>query len=187
MKSIFEQCALLWKFLGFFQTSFLRIWHVIAIFVVTAQLIKIVRTPIIDSWHIELGLLLVPFICIFLFVSFKRRGFRYFFPYFWGDIVQLRKDIEVVKKGGIPAPRPGGLPGVIQGIGFVFFFLTVALGFTWYVLWDSMPRFSVDFLNYHRYTALILAIYALGHGCMALRHFTIWKKSQTARKEASGK
>ncbi len=185
MRNIFEQCALLWRFFGFFQTPFIRIWHVLAIIFVTAQLIKIARTSFIDAWHIELGLLLVPFIVIFLYVSFKRRGLRYFFPYFWGETAQLRKDIDILKKGSIPAPRPGGLPGVIQGVGFIFFFLTVALGFTWYLLWEQDPTFSVDFLNYHRYTAWILAVYALGHGAMALRHFGIWKKSQMARKAST--
>ncbi len=183
MRCFFDQFKLLWKFFGFFQTPFIRIWHVLAIVFVWAQLIKIVREPFIDSWHIELGLLLVPFVCIFLIVSLKRRGFKYFFPYLWADTVQLRKDIEKVSQGNIPAPRPGGLPGVIQGFGFVSFFLTVAFGFIWYLLWESDPKLSVDFLDYHRYAAYALAIYAIGHGFMALCHFNVWKKSQAAKKK----
>ncbi len=179
---ILHNVSLLWKFLGFFQTPFIRIWHILAIFLVTAQLLKYLRNPFVDSWHIELGLALVPFICIFLFVSFKRRGFKYFFPYLWGDSTQLRKDIQQLKAGHIPAPRPGGLPGIIQGIGFVFFFLTVAFGFTWYLLWVPYTKFSVNFLDFHRYTAFVLAAYALGHGCMALWHFFFWKKTQEKKK-----
>ncbi len=183
VQNFFAQFSLLWKFFGFFQTPFLRIWHILAILVVTAQLVKVFRTPFVDSWHIELGLALVPYICIFLFVSFKRRGLRYFFPYLWGDTTQVRKDMQSLAQGHIPAPRPGGLPGVIQGLGFIFFFLTVALGFIWYLLWESHTRFSVNFLDFHRYTAYALAIYAVGHGYMALRHFMLWKKSQAAQKK----
>ncbi len=179
---VLHDISLLWKFFGFFQTPFIRIWHIIAIFLVTAQLIKIARTPFVDSWHIELGLLLVPFICIFLFASFKRRGCKYFFPYLWGESTQLRKDIQQLKAGHIPAPRPGGLPGVIQGVGFIFFFLTVFFGFIWYLLWVPYTKFSVNFLDLHRYTAYVLGIYVIGHGYMALRHFIFWKKMQEAKK-----
>ncbi len=182
VRCFFEQFALLWKFFGFFQTPFLRVWHVLAIFAVWAQLIKIVHNHVIDSWHIELGLLLVPFICIFLVVSLKRRGIKYFFPYLWGDNSQFKKDFEKLMQGNIPAPRPGGLPGVIQGFGFVFFTLTVFFGFLWYLIWESDPKFSVTFLDYHRYTAYALAVYAIGHGIMALWHFSIWQKNQAKRK-----
>ncbi len=184
---MFTQVSLLWKFFGFFQTPFIRLWHVLAIFAVTAQCLKWFREPFFDTWHIELGLLLVPFVCIFLCVSFSRRGFRYFFPYLWGDIGQLRKDIEKISQGNIPAPRPGGLPGIIQGIGFICFFLTVFLGFIWYVLWGSSPSLSVDFLHWHRYIAVALAIYAFGHGFMALCHFNIWKKNQAAQMAKAAK
>ncbi len=185
ISNFFGQFGLLWKFFGFFQTPFIRIWHILAIILVWAQLIKIFRTPMLDSWHIELGLASVPFICIFLWVSFKRRGLKYFFPYFWGDTTQLNKDIEKLSQGNVPAPRPGGLPGVIQGFGFISFFFTVFLGLLWYLLWESDPRFSVDFLHWHRYTAYALLAYAIGHGCMALWHFTVWKKSQAQRKAAA--
>ncbi len=173
---------LLWKFFGFFQTPFLRIWHLLAIVLVSAQLIKRFRTPFVDSWHIEIGLLLVPFICIFLFASFKRRGLKYFFPYFWGQTQLFTKDAQNLLQGIIPAPRPGGLPGVIQGIGFLCFFLTVSCGFIWYLLWEVNPKYSVNFLDYHRYFAYALAVYFLGHGFMALRHFIIWKKNTFSKK-----
>ncbi len=179
--SFLRQFSLLWKFFGFFQTPFLRIWHILAIICVSAQLLKRIRTHAIDVWHIELGLFLVPFVCVFLYVSFKRRGFKYFFPYVFGENTQLSKDVQKVLQGGIPAPRPGGLPGVIQGFGFVCFFLTVACGFIWYLLWPHMPRFSVNFLDYHRYFAYALAVYFAGHAFMAMRHFLLWKKNQSVQ------
>ncbi len=178
VSSFFTQMALLWKFLGFFQTPFLRVWHALAFLLVMLQLIKIARTPFVDSWHIELGLCLVPFVLIFVGVSLQRRGWRYFFPYISGNTEQLRKDWHTVLKGGIPAPRPGGLPGVIQGLGHICFFFSTILGLIWYLLWEKHTAFSVDFLHYHRYFAYVLMIYVLGHGCMALRHFNFWKKSQ---------
>ncbi len=181
--SVFKQASLLWKFLGFFQTPIIRIFHAIAFIVVMAQLVKWFREPFFDAWHIELGLFIMPFVCIFLYISFKRRGVRYFFPYLWGDTEQLRKDIQKIAQGAIPAPRPGGLPGVIQGFGFLCFFLTTFLGFLWYMLWESHTALSVDFLHWHRYMAVPLTIYVFGHGAMALCHFRVWQKSQKAKKD----
>ncbi len=185
LQSFFQSFSLLWKFFGFFQTPFLRFWHLLAIVFVVSQLLKRVRTPFIDSWHIELGLLLLPFVCVFLFVSLKRRGFKYFFPYLWGENTQLSKDVQKMLQGGVPTPRPpqtpGGLPGVVQGLGFICFFMTVLCGFTWYLLWEQTPRFSVNFLDLHRYFAYALAVYVLGHGIMALRHFLFWRKNHLAK------
>ncbi len=176
--NLWTQWKLLWKFFGFFQTPFLRVMHVGAIILVVAQCLKILRTPFVDSWHMELGFFLVPFVLIFVGVSLQRRGVQYFFPYIFGNIEQLRKDWHMLLKGGIPAPRPGGLPGVIQGFGHICFFLSTMLGLIWYLLWEKHTLLSVDFLDYHRYFAYALMVYVLGHGWMALRHFVLWKKSQ---------
>ncbi len=173
-----EQMLLLWKFLGFFQSPLLRLWHILAFVLVMAQLVKVARTPTVDSWHIELGLVLVPFVCIFLGLSLSKRGLRYFFPYLWGDTEQLRKDIPKVLQGGVAPPRPGGLPGAVQGLGFLCFFASTMLGLIWYLLWEKHTALSVDFLDYHRYFGYALVFYVLGHGCMALRQFSVWKKTQ---------
>ncbi len=179
-KKSFELSSLMWKFLGFFQTPFLRIWHCLAILFVLVQLLMF--WYLLSEGHVDRGLLLVPFICIFLFVSFKRRGVKFFFSYLWGDISQLKKDIHLYKQGLAIAPRSGGLPGLIQGLGLLFFFVTVFSGFCLYLSYEHAFDFSFDFYALHSHAALALFFYFVIHAYISIRHFLFWKRAQDARK-----
>ncbi len=181
IKVFFTQCSLFWKFLGFFQPTLVRFWHIFAVLLVLTQTLKIIDTHLLSVWHIELGLFLMPFVCIFMYLSFSRRGLKYFFPYLWGETALLRTDLQKLFQGAAVAPRKGGLPGAVQGLGFICFFMTTLCGLLWYVFWEHDPKFSVNFLDLHRYFAYALIVYILGHGFMAGRQFMIWRKNQAAQ------
>ncbi len=173
---IFSQVALMWKFFGIFLTPFLRVWHLLIVVLVTAQILKIVPLPLFSSWHGKLGLYLFPIICIFLFACFKRRGFRYFFPYFWGETAALGQDLQKLKQGTPPPPRPGGLSNVVKGLGLTFLMATVTLGFVWYVLRVGYGHNLRDLLFFHKGFAFALIGYMVVHGSLSLWSFANWQK-----------
>ncbi len=180
LQAFLSQCALLWKFLGFFQTPFIRLWHLLGIVLILLQLCLFLNfsfTDFINESHVERGLLLLPFLFLFLCISFKRRGFKYFFSYLWGDVSLLQKDIQTFLQGRVPAPKSGGLAGTIQGFGLLAFFLTLLCGFFLYLSWYHDVNFIIDFYSLHKYTASALLLYLFVHAAYSIKHFLFWKKT----------
>lgn len=191
------QIAALWRFLGFFQVPVLRVMHALVVIMVTLQLcsslgmssasqIGVVSGTVsylASSYHILAGLFLLVFSCIFTWKSFSLRGLKHFFPYLWGETEQLRKDIAASMRFKIIAPRPGGLATVVQGLGFGALLLTAFSGFTWFVLWRAGAPQAAQALTVHKTVVVLLILYFLGHGGMALLHFAVWQRTIARQKQ----
>lgn len=195
--AVAAQIAALWRFLGFFQAPVLRVMHALVVIMVTLQLCSSLGMPgapqhgvtvgtvgyLASSYHILGGLFLVVFSCVFTWKSFSLRGLKHFFPYLWGETEQLRKDIVTSMQFKIVAPRPGGLATVVQGLGFGALLLTVFSGFAWFALWRAGAPQAAQALTVHKSVVVLLILYFLGHGGMALLHFTVWQRTMARQKK----
>ncbi len=195
--TVAAQLAALWRFLGFFQAPVLRVMHALIVIMVTLQLCSSLGMSgnlqhgavwgtvgyLASSYHILAGIFLLAFSCVFAWKSFSLRGLKHFFPYLWGETEQLRKDIAASVRFRIIAPRPGGLATVVQGLGFGALLLTVFSGFTWFVLWRAGAPQAAQALTVHKTVVVLLILYFLGHGGMALLHFAVWQRTMTRQKQ----
>lgn len=192
-----KQITLLWKFLGFFQPPFIRILHaVIASCIIINLAIGFTLASIDDKttlffksigWiHISFGIIITLLTIIFIPACFyHRRGIKYFFPYLWGDTSQLIKDIKASLAFKLIPPTSEGLAAVIQGLGLGALLLTVLTGITWLVCWQKGLSYASFFKGSHQIFAILLGIYLLGHGTMAVIHFIVWKKKVVRSKSDS--
>ena len=114
--------------------------------------------------------------------SLTKRGFHYFFPYLWGDTEQLKKDIQASLRFKMVPPRPKGLATVVQGLGLGALLLVVLSGLIWFILWRNGSSFAGLALETHKNVTLLIELYLIGHGCMALLHFFVWQRNK-ARQE----
>ena len=109
-----------WHFLGLYQKFFLRCLHIaIAILVITQILnsngmgftpTQQVRSDLLTeffTWmHIAIGITLLC-LCVALVVyCLATRGFRYFYPYLWGDFTQIRRDLKTITRFKLPESEP---------------------------------------------------------------------------------
>ena len=183
-EKIKNQGALLWRFLGFFQSPLLRCVHASIIVLVLLQFLTstVMEVPLEGpsplAWvHIIFGMLGIALVSICL----KKRGLRYFFPYFWGDFEQLGKDLRVAAQFKTIAPRAKGLPACVQGIGMITLLLTVFSGLWWFNDWSN-DALGLTALSAHTFFAWALGAYVVGHGGMALTHFALWQKKTAPKK-----
>ena len=114
--------------------------------------------------------------------SLTKRGFHYFFPYLWGDTEQLKKDIQASLRFKMVPPRPKGLATAVQGLGLGALLLVVLSGLIWFILWRNGSSFAGLALETHKNVTLLIELYLIGHGCMALLHFFVWQRNK-ARQE----
>ena len=178
-----NQAKLLWQFLGFFQKPYLRFLHAIIAVLVILQILSSFAmhmlssgqlNPALSSWlaswyHILSGLLVVILSLLLAADSLTKRGFHYFFPYLWGDTEQLKKDIQASLRFKMVPPRPKGLATAVQGLGLGALLLVVLSGL-------------ILALETHKNVTLLIELYLIGHGCMALLHFFVWQRNK-ARQE----
>lgn len=192
-----RQSALMWKFLGFFQSPFLRFLHAFIVLLVILQIcssagMHIALEPeyspmpltfVFDWYHILAGLgTLCAALCMAGY-SFSQRGLHRYFPYLWGDTGQITNDLRMSLRGELPAPRPGGLATAVQGLGFGALLLTALSGAAWFALWTyGASAGSAEIaLNIHRTVVTLLLFYFFGHGGMALLHFILWQRKTVQR------
>lgn len=185
-----NQATLLWQFLGFFQKPYLRFLHAIIAVLVILQILSSFAmhmlpsgqiNPALSSWvaswyHILSGLLVVVLSLLLAADSLTKRGFRYFFPYLWGDTEQLKKDIQASLHFHMVPPRPKGLATTVQGLGLGALLLVVLTGLIWFVLWRSGSSFAEFALETHKNVSVLIELYLIGHGGMALLHFFVWQR-----------
>ena len=143
--------------------------------------------PALSSWlaswyHILSGLLVVILSLLLAADSLTKRGFHYFFPYLWGDTEQLKKDIQASLRFKMVPPRPKGLATAVQGLGLGALLLVVLSGLIWFILWRNGSSFAGLALETHKNVTLLIELYLIGHGCMALLHFFVWQRNK-ARQE----
>ena len=173
------QALLLWRFLGFFQPPTLRLLHAVAAVLVILQFCT--KLFGFGYGHVVLGLILCWVGFALVVWSLKTRGLRHYFPYLWGDMDQLKKDLAQLRGGKrIIAPRAKGLATVVQGLGLGALSMSLLSGLWMYVAWPNGNP-APGAAAVHGIFVWLLLGDVLGHGGMALAHFFFWKKS-TVRK-----
>lgn len=177
------QPALLWRFMGFFQTPFLRALHALVVLFVILQLCSSALMAVtpdgasVTAWyHLLAGMGLCALSLILAIYSLGRHGLKYFFPYLWGDVDQIRKDLAASLRGRMVAPRPGGLVTSVQGLGLGALLLTAFSGLIWFCLWRDASSAAPAWRAAHECAAWLLIVYFIGHGGMALLHFYVWQR-----------
>lgn len=130
------QALLLWRFLGFFQPPTLRLLHAVAAVLVILQFCT--KLFGFGYGHVVLGLILCWVGFALVVWSLKTRGLRHYFPYLWGDMDQLKKDLAQLRGGKrIIAPRAKGLATVVQGLGLGALSMSLLSGLWMYVAWTT--------------------------------------------------
>ena len=113
------------------------------------------------------------------------RGPRHYFPYLWGDMDQLARDVAAIRSGKlIIAPRPKGLACVVQGLGMGALSMVLLTGLWWFRTWQ-LGDASHTAASLHSLFVWLLMAYAVGHGGMALGHFFFWKRAAAKKPQAS--
>lgn len=192
-----NQAKLLWQFLGFFQKPYLRFLHAIIAVLVILQILSSFAMHMLSSGQInprpqQLACLVVSYpvrpcsvVILSLLLaadSLTKRGFHYFFPYLWGDTEQLKKDIQASLRFKMVPPRPKGLATAVQGLGLGALLLVVLSGLIWFILWRNGSSFAGLALETHKNVTLLIELYLIGHGCMALLHFFVWQRNKARQK-----
>lgn len=177
------QLGLLWKFLGFFQPPVLRFLHALVVCLIAVQVLA--QLFGLGTVHIMLGLVLSMLGLGLVAFGIGMRGPRHYFPYLWGDMDQLARDVAAIRGGKlIIAPRPKGLACVVQGLGMGALGMTLLTGLWWFRSWQ-MGDVSHTAASLHSLFAWLLMAYAVGHGGMALGHFFFWKKAASKKPQAA--
>ena len=131
------------------QTPKIRIFHIVVLLMVASQIVvsnfmgftstgEIKRNAVNfygTLTHICTGLTLLPIALIFTLLLIKEHGVRYFFPYIYGDLNQVKLDIKKLMNFKLPDPEAGGLSTIVEGLGLGALFLALLSGLTWFVSW----------------------------------------------------
>ncbi len=169
------QLGLLWRFLGFFQPPVLRFVHAVVVCLIMVQLLT--QLFHLGMVHIMVGLVLSMLGLGLVACGLGMRGPRNYFPYLWGDMGQLTKDVAAIRSGKlIIPPRPKGLACVVQGLGMGALSMALLSGLWWFRTWQ-MGHASQTAASVHNVFTWLLVAYAVGHGGMALGHFGFWKRN----------
>lgn len=182
LHTIAVQPARLWRFLGVFQSSFLRMLHALVACLVILQLIS--SAPMwVDAtgasgsawYHMWGGATLCLLALVQIIYSLTVHGPKHFYPYLWGDVEQLKKDIHQSLRFKLVGPRPKGLGAVVQGLGLGALALTAFSGLLWFWLWQSGSTDANAARRFHDAVSILIILYLIGHGSMALLHFIVWE------------
>jgi cytochrome b561 len=134
------------------------------------------------TWiHIATGLSLLPLTFVFVYIELKRHGIKYFFPYFYGDFSQLKKDIKQLKQFELPEPSAYGIAAIVQGLGLGALTLVILSGFTWFLSWIYMAPWADSIKEFHELLTGLIEAYVLGHGGMGMLHLFFHLKNQKNR------
>ena len=134
------------------------------------------------TWvHIGTGLSLLPITFIFVYIELKRHGIMYFFPYFYGNFSQLKKDIQQLKQFELPEPSAYGIAAIVQGLGLGALTLVVLSGFTWFLSWIYMAPCADSIKEFHELLTGLIEAYVIGHGGMGMLHLFLKVKNQKHR------
>ena len=134
------------------------------------------------TWiHIFTGLSLLPITFVFIFIELKRHGFKYFFPYFYGNFSQIKKDLQQLKRFELPEPSAYGIAAIVQGLGFGALTLVILSGLTWFLSWIYMAPWAHSIKELHELLTGLIEAYVFGHGGMGLLHLFFQLKNQKNR------
>jgi len=183
---------LVWSYLAQTQPVVIRALHLIVIAMVASQFITSDLVAIrhageggralafgVGTWaHILPGLTLAAIMAIFVIVELFHRGLKYFFPYLWGDLAQLKADVQTLAARKLPEAAPGGLPAIVQGLGLGLLSLTLLSGLTWFLLVRDGSGWAHSAIELHEALTSLVVVYVIGHGGMGLLHMTLWLRTR---------
>ncbi len=134
------------------------------------------------TWiHIGTGLSLLPIAFLFMIIELKRRGIKYFFPYFYGDFSQLKKDLQQLKQFKLPEPVDYGIAAIVQGLGLGALMLVILSGFVWFLSWVYVAPWAESMKTLHQLLTGLIQAYVIGHGGMGLLHLFLHLKNPIHR------
>ncbi|HGO4211777.1 TPA: cytochrome b/b6 domain-containing protein [Klebsiella pneumoniae] len=175
------------NYLTSIQTKPVRNLHVAIALLVVFQIINSngiqnAAFSFIDAWqlkyffnwlHIFSGFTLLILSVMLVVLCFKNRGFKYFYPYLWGDFQQIKMDLLLLTKRELPDASAKGIAACVQGLGLGALLLVIISGITWFLLWRISSPFAVDILNLHKNLTSLIEIYIVAHGSMGVLHFIL--------------
>jgi len=181
----------IWTYFGQSQPLLIRVLHLLVILLVASQLItsdfvdldharRIGDSVSFDfgTWtHILPGLTLAVIATIFVLTELFRHGLKYFFPYVWGDLSQLKTDVRTLANRRLPETASGGLPAVIQGLGLGALTLTLLSGLSWFLLVQAGSGLAHAAIELHQMLTGLVVAYVIGHGGMGVLHIFLWMRS----------
>jgi cytochrome b561 len=134
------------------------------------------------TWiHICTGLSLLPITFVFIFIELKRHGFKYFFPYFYGNFSQIKNDLQQLKRFELLEPSAYGIAAIVQGLGFGALTLVILSGLTWFFSWNYMAPWANSIKELHESLTGLIEAYVVGHGGMGILHLFFELKNQKNR------
>ena len=134
------------------------------------------------TWiHICTGLSLLPITLVFIFIELKRHGMKYFFPYLYGDLSQVKKDLQQLKRFELPEENPYGIAAIVQGLGFGALALVVLSGSSWFLSWIYGASWANSVIAIHIKLTGLIEAYVIGHGAMGILHLILQVKKQKNR------
>lgn len=191
LSGITAQPRRLWIFWGIFQPPALRMTHALLIFFVLLQFLSSIFMVIggtrasFTGWlHMWGGASAAALMLLLTGLSLKHRGLKYFYPYLWGDISQLWRDVRASLRFKLVPPSPGGLGAVLQGLGLVALWLTAVSGLLWFALWQADVTAAPALRTAHGWLAWLMVLYVIGHGGMELVHFIDWQRKRVRKEPA---
>lgn len=182
-----------WSFLGQYQKLFLRCLHLTLAALIIVQILNSngmgftssqqirpeITTELFTWMHISVGITLLCLCVVLVIYCLSTRGFRYFYPYLWGDFTQIIRDIKTLTRFKLPESEPRGLATSVQGLGLGALSLVVLSGFTWFMLWRSGSAWALDMKDIHKTLTGLIEAYIIAHGGMGLIHFIKWRYGKT--------
>jgi hypothetical protein len=182
-----------WQYFGQTQPAFVRVLHLIILIGCVSQLITSNLVNLQDArsaggsvafdfgtWtHILPGLSLVVIAALFIAAELLRRGLKYFFPYLWGELSQLKADLKTLAGRRLPDTAPGGLAAIVQGLGLGALGLTLLSGLMWFLLVQRGSGLAHAAIEMHEAVTGLVIAYLVGHGGMGVLHIFLWMRSNT--------
>lgn len=183
------------KYFGERQPPMVRFLHITILCLVLSQIIVSNFMGFADNgevskktveyygtWiHMCTGLSLLPITFVFIFIELKRHGFKYFFPYFYGNFSQIKKDLQQLKRFELPEPSAYGIAAIVQGLGFGALTLVILSGLTWFLSWFYMAPWANSIKELHESLTGLIEAYVVGHGGMGILHLFFELKNQKNR------
>ncbi|GHA42712.1 cytochrome b/b6 domain-containing protein [Photobacterium aphoticum] len=180
-------------FTRYFQTKFphhIRHIHYTVMFIALAQLLLsngmhinkqgVIRDTAVaqfSTWaHIGFGCVFLLLIIAFTLVELRTHGFRYFYPYLWGDWRQIQSDIAQLRQRKLPDAKPQGLAACVQGLGLGAGLLVAASGAIWLGLWLTDSALAHEAKDLHKMLTGLIEAYIVGHGGLGLLHIYLSSK-----------